>query len=732
VKTITTRNRSALDRALNRNREADRTLQRRVSAIVDRVRQKGDEAVLGYARRFDGVGPPLEVSRSEMRAAAREVPADVRQALHRAAGTIAVVAARQLPKRWTMRSAPGVSIEQRVEPLSRVGCYVPAGRFPLPSSLLMTAIPAKVAGVREIIVTCPRPDPAIMAAALEAGVTRLFRVGGAHAVSAMAYGTETIPRVDKIVGPGNRWVAAAKAIVSPDCSIDFFAGPTEIVVVAGSGRAEWIAADLVAQAEHDPDARSVFITWSRTLATRVARAVDSQSAGRATARASLKARGLVIVTRDAAEAVQLANRIAPEHLVVDRESLARQQLTAGAVFVGPFTAQAAGDYATGSNHVLPTAGAARFRGGLSAADFVRVMAVQRITQQGLARLAPTILPLARDEALRLHQNENTGGCSPRVLEALSALNRDQVAFYPPYQSAIDVSAAHFGVPADHLVLTNGLDEGILAVAIDRLRSSAGGLVPEAVIPDPAFEIFSFDADVVGARVIHVMPRPDFSFALDEVLAAITPRTRVVFITNPNNPTGVAVQKAAIERVARQLPEEALVFLDETYAEFADDTFIPDLGDFPNVVVGRSFSKAYGLAGLRAGALVGDPGLIARLRRAVPVFSVNAAAVVALQAALADQDHIRDYLRQVKESKALMYAACDRLGLEYWPSAANFVLFRTAGRAADLVAAMSARGIHLKDRSSEPGCAGCVRVTTGIVEHTRRCIAALEEVLCVAH
>jgi histidinol dehydrogenase len=241
-----------------------------------------------------------------------------------------------------------------------------------------------------------------MAAALEAGVTKMFRIGGAHAIAALAYGTARVPRVDKIVGPGNRFVAAAKACVAADCAIDFYAGPTEIVIIAGGGRADWIAADLVAQAEHDPDARSIFVTWNRALAGRVSQLVDGRAAGREIVKRSLASHGAIVVTGSADEAVELANRLAPEHLVVDRESLTRRPLTAGAVFVGPFTAQAAGDYATGSNHVLPTAGAARFRGGLSAADFVRVMSVQRVSRQGLRRLAPTILPLARAEGLVAH------------------------------------------------------------------------------------------------------------------------------------------------------------------------------------------------------------------------------------------------------------------------------------------------------------------------------------------
>ena len=389
MRIIDAANRAALERFLARDHRADRAFDRRVRAIVDRVRRGGDRALARFARRFDGTTPPFEIGIDEMRDRAARVPADVRRAIRQAARNIARVAFRQIPKHWDLEVAPGVLVEQRVEPLARVGCYVPGGRFPLPSSLLMTTVPARVAGVREVIVCCPRPEPAVMAAALEAGVTRLFRLGGAHAVAALAYGTATVPRVDKIVGPGNRYVAAAKAAVAPDCAIDFLAGPTEIVIVAGSGRPSWIAADLAAQAEHDPDARAIFITWSRTLAERVARYLSA-------------ANGAAVVTRTPDEAIALANRIAPEHLVVDREALTRRSLTAGAVFVGPYTAQAAGDYATGSNHVLPTSGAARFRGGLSAADFVRVMSVQRLTRAGLARLAPTILPLARAEGLEAH------------------------------------------------------------------------------------------------------------------------------------------------------------------------------------------------------------------------------------------------------------------------------------------------------------------------------------------
>ncbi len=397
--------RRALDPLLTRGRRVDRVFDRRVRAIVDRVRDDGDAALERFARRFDGLTGSLEMSGDEIRDGAARVAPEVRRAIRRAAAHIDRVARRQLPKTSTIRVAPGVTVEQRVEPLARVGCYVPGGRFPLPSSLLMTAIPARVAGVAEVVAVCPRPEPAVLAAALEAGVSRLFRIGGAHAIAALAYGTAAIPRVDKIVGPGQSLAAPRAARVRrshADCAIDFYAGPTEIVIVAGAGRPDWIAADLVAQAEHDPEARAMFITWKRSLAVRVAAAVGRRAAGRAIVQASLSANGAAVVTRTADEAIALANRIAPEHLVVDREALARRALTAGAVFVGPFTAQAAGDYATGSNHVLPTSGASRFRGGLSAADFVRVMAVQRVTRAGLARLSSTIVPLARAEGLEAH------------------------------------------------------------------------------------------------------------------------------------------------------------------------------------------------------------------------------------------------------------------------------------------------------------------------------------------
>lgn len=391
-----------IEATIDRSARQDPEVERRVRRIVADVRKRGDRAVLEYARQFDGLHGPIEVTRAEMRRAARSVPRVVRDAVTLAAKNIRTVADKQVPKGWRVSTVPGVTIEQRVIPLDRVGCYVPGGRYPLPSSLLMTAIPARTAGVGEVIAVCPRPDATVMLAALEAGVDRLLHIGGAHAVAALAYGTKTIPAVDKIVGPGNAYVATAKALVSHDCAIDFFAGPSEIVIVSVTGRPAWIAADLLAQAEHDPQARAILITPSRRLATAVQAECVRQMPPAGPAPAAIASHGAIIVTRTLDAAIGLCQRMAPEHVVCDTERVAARLTRAGTVFAGRWSAQALGDYVTGSNHVLPTSGAARGRGGLGAADFVRVATVQRVTRKGLGAIGPAGVELARAEGLTSH------------------------------------------------------------------------------------------------------------------------------------------------------------------------------------------------------------------------------------------------------------------------------------------------------------------------------------------
>jgi histidinol dehydrogenase len=393
-----------IDELRRRAAIAEARIRREAARIVTDVRRRGDAATRHWARRLDGLpsSVEIEVPAKDLRRGWDATPRPVRRAIKAALRNIRMVAERQRPRGFTARVQPGVRIEQRVQPLARVGCYVPGGRYPLPSTLLMTVAPAASAGVPDITVACPRPSPAVLCAALEAGATRVIRLGGAQAIASLAYGTETIGRVDKIVGPGNAWVAAAKTIVSGDCEIDFHAGPSEIVIFSDTGNPEWIAADLVAQAEHDAAARAIFVTTRLTLAHDVMREVDRQLPAAGPARVSLDRLGAAIVARSREDAIAIVNRLAPEHAVCDRAGDARDLVTSGTIFVGRWSAQALGDYATGSNHVLPTGGAAQRRGGLSTADFVRTHTVQTVTARGLRRIAPTAITLARAEGLAAH------------------------------------------------------------------------------------------------------------------------------------------------------------------------------------------------------------------------------------------------------------------------------------------------------------------------------------------
>jgi histidinol dehydrogenase len=375
-----------------------------VRGILAAVRKSGDAALRRYAAKFDGLkkGQALLVSREEMQAAWEATAPELQAAMMVARGNILAFAEAQLPKEWTMAPAEGVKTGQIVRPLGSVGCYVPGGRYPLPSTLLMTVTPAQVAGVERIVVCSPKPAKETMAAAWLAGVTEFYRVGGAQAIAAMAFGTATIGRVDKIVGPGNLFVTAAKTIVSSECGIDMPAGPTEIVVTSESGDAAGIAADLVAQAEHDPEALAILITSNEALAKEAAAEVKRQAAGNKIAKQSLAAQGAIFVTTSVAEARELTNRLAPEHLTVDAAADLKWVGNAGSVFVGAYAPQSMGDYVSGPNHVLPTGRVGRVRGGLSVMDFVKVITVQEYARKGLRKMGSHAIALAEAEGLVGH------------------------------------------------------------------------------------------------------------------------------------------------------------------------------------------------------------------------------------------------------------------------------------------------------------------------------------------
>jgi len=374
-----------------------------VRKIVTDVRRGGDAALLRYATKFDKLKKkqPLRVTKEEMEQAWKETSPDIRRALKLAARNIRRFASWQKPKEWSRLIAPGVKVGQTLRPLRAVGCYVPGGRYPLPSTLLMTVIPAQVAGVDEIVVVSPNPARETLAAAALLNVSNFFRIGGAQAVAALAYGTDTVPRVDKIVGPGNLFVTAAKKMVSFDCGIDMLAGPTEAVVVSQQGKPALIAADLVAQSEHDPEALSIFITANDRLALEVQDELAKQSANNPIAKTALKQNGVILVANSSEQAMEVANIIAPEHITVDSGALDDVR-DAGSIFVGDYSPQTMGDYISGPNHVLPTGAVAHHRGGLSVLDYLKVITVQELSSQGLARLGPSAVHLAEAEGLVAH------------------------------------------------------------------------------------------------------------------------------------------------------------------------------------------------------------------------------------------------------------------------------------------------------------------------------------------
>ena len=378
------------------------TLEPRVRRIVNDIRGGGDRALRRYAERWDGLArnQSLQVPAKEIDAAGKSLSTELRSSLQRAAANIRRFCEWQKPVPWS-RTRDGISLGQLVRPLESVGCYVPGGRYPLVSTLLMTVIPAQVAGVKNIRVVSPKPSKEVLGAAAMLGVREFYRTGGAQAIAALAYGTGTVPHVDKIVGPGNAYVTVAKKLVAFDCAIDFLAGPTEAVVLAHSGNPEFIAADLLSQAEHDPDALAILITTSRGLAQSVAQILERLAEKNPTARESLRRRGTILLASSSEEARRWANLLAPEHITIAKDDLAFIE-NAGSVFVGDYSAQAAGDYASGPNHVLPTSGQARFRGGLSVLDFVKLVTVQEVSPTGLRKLSRTIESLAETEGLLAH------------------------------------------------------------------------------------------------------------------------------------------------------------------------------------------------------------------------------------------------------------------------------------------------------------------------------------------
>ena len=743
-----------------------------VAPIIADVRKRGDAALFEYAKKFDDFDGSSFVVKT-----GGKLSAELLNAVEVAATNIRAFAVQQLPKNTNTTTSDGRSLGQIVRPLDSVGVYVPAGSYPLLSTLMMAVIPAQVAGVKSITVVCPNPTTEILALASWLGIKTILKIGGAQAIAALAYGTESVSRVTRIVGPGNAFVAAAKKLVSVDTAIDFVAGPSEIAIVAQTGNPKWIAADMLAQCEHDVNASALLLTCSRQLASEVQLEVAAQLENLSTrniAEQSINANSAVVVCESIDQAFEFVNALAPEHLSIEDHDWLSKVESAGSVFIGAYSTEAAGDYASGPNHILPTSGVAAVRGGLSAADFVKVISVQQLSAPALNGLAPSVTTLARAEGLEAHArsvevrianqepaasqtlnlpsalkprvavknmrpysppsqgrvdqmrldfNENTIGCSPKVIEAISEIiDANAMSMYPEYSQAKSVIANFFNVMSEQLVFTNGTDE-----AISLLVNTFVEHGQQLVLVHPSYAMYRFYGELGGAKITEVQYEitDDFKFPMAKLLASINQETAAVFLANPNNPTGTAISRSEIVQVLRAAPN-SVVLIDEAYVEFADVSALDLINEFPNLFVSRTFSKAYGMAGIRFGCLFSDAQNIEWVQKAQSPYSVNVVAITAALAAVRDDKYLTNYVSEVRESRKFVEAEFDRLGVKYFDSTGNFLLFDVGSRATSIRDQLATRGVLVRDRSYE--IAGCVRVTIGTKQQMKLFINELERVL----
>ncbi len=775
-----------------------------VAAIVEDVRMRGDAALRELTARFDGADLPTPwLGADEILAAT--VPDELARALERAATTIRRFHADQrnaLRAERRVRTAPGVTAWRRWQPLERVGAYVPGGRAAYASSVLMVGIPARLAGVDEMIVaTPPAADgsvaPSILVAARIAGIDRVLRAGGAQAVAALAFGTASVPRVDRIVGAGNAWVTAAKRLVADRVAIDLPAGPSECVILADGGAdPELVALDLLAQAEHGPDSVAIVVATDAELLDAVdARLLDAAAPLETGSRAleTLERHGRAVLVRDLDAGVEVVNAVAGEHVSLqcaDASERATRIRHAGAIFIGPWSPIAAGDYATGTNHVLPTGGAARAWSGIGVETFGRWVELQQLTTAGVREVAPIVEAIAAAEGLPAHaasvaaraarasatapddphdllrrpeavtpypaepsdellaaragidptqvvradMNTLAGGALPAVAAAFGSFDPRRAAEYGDlaYDRLRAALAAKLGVPAERIVPGAGADELIRLVS-----TAAVGPGDAVVIPTPTFAMFAVEAQLTGARSIS-LPREDPACrqpVADIRVAAERESARLVWLCTPNNPTGDRYELDEVRQLADGLP--ALVCVDEVYLEFAEDsigaapesTSTTRLQDaLPNLLVLRSLAKSHGLAGARVGYLVVPRELAERFDAIRLPLSVGAPSEALALAALADEEAARERRREVIGARERLAAVLERLGCRVLPSVTNFVAFRPDRLdAATVDEALLSRGVAVRRYEHGP-MAGWLRATARLDPEEARLLTALEEVL----
>ncbi len=720
---------AALGRLLVRGRAGDPDVARSVAADIANVRARRDAALIDLVRRYDGVSlDAIEVPRPARDAALAALDPAVRRALEEAAAAIRRFHAAQRPAPLVFDAAPGLTLGRRPDPLRRVGVYAPGGRAAYPSSVLMGVVPARVAGVEEVVVCSPpgpdgTPSPLVLAACAVAGADRLFALGGAGAVAAMALGTETVPRVDRIVGPGNAYVTEAKRQLTGDVGTDAPAGPSELLVVAdGDAEPVTVALELLAQAEHDPDAAAVLVSTDAALAEEVAAELERRAPAEprsAIVAASLATAGALLVADDLDAALAFAERYAPEHLLLlvrsPRDALDRVR-AAGTVFLGPTTSVAFGDYATGANHVLPTGGLARAWSGLSLDDYFRWTTWQEAAPAAAAELAGIVAPLADAEGLPAHAaaarraggagnigpragagvtprpraayrdlapydparprlpldlsaNTSLWGPCPAAVEALHAAAVD--AYPTPYADALKTALAEtWDVDASQVTTGSGSDD-VLDSAV-RAFCDPGAVV---AFPWPTFGMAPEFARMNAAAPLPVPLGP--AGELDGDGEAALACADVVYLCRPNNPTGLMLPR---ERVMALLERaRGLVVVDEAYGEFAGETLLPAVLASGRGIVLRTLSKAYGLAGLRVGYALGPAPLIRAVELSRGPYKVGAAAERAAVAAVREgRPWVADVVRQATTARGHLVAGLRARGLTAIEGHGNFVLFGPGG------------------------------------------------------
>lgn len=768
----------------------------RVSAIFEQVRAHGDAALVQLAAELDGATlTDLRVSEAELRASAGQVPAGLQAAIRQAKTNIEAFHAAQREPEIRLETMPGVACSRRSVPVQRVGLYVPGGTAPLFSTLLMLGVPARLAGCPEIVVcTPPQPDgsisPVILFVASLLGIATVVKAGGAQAVAALALGTASVPAVDKIFGPGNRYVTAAKQLAAAafGVAIDMPAGPSEVLVIAdSSANPAFVAADLLSQAEHGPDSQVVVLSDSQPVLAQVQAEVARQLATlpRRDVAAQALENSRAILLPDAAAMLAFSNQYAPEHLILaveNAEALAAQVTNAGSVFLGHLTPEAVGDYASGTNHTLPTSGYARQYSGVSLDSFVKKITFQRLSPAGLRAIGPVVETMAEAEGLAAHARavslrlaalrteqqdfalptasfdaapvavpgpyaglirpsvermhpyssarDEFEGMAPVMLDAnensLGSVGPNDFSRYPdPHQRAIKSELARIkAVTPNQIFLGNGSDEAIDLLV--RLTCTPGE--DHIVICPPTYGMYEVAANLNDVPVERLPLTCDFQLPAGAAEKLAESTAKLVFLCSPNNPTGNLLAEGAVEAILRHF--KGLVVVDEAYADFADaPSWTTRLAEFPRLVVLQTFSKAWGLAGLRLGVAYAAPVLIAYLDKIKPPYNISACTQQHALAALASAPHLARMRDELLTGRTWLADALRSLPLidHLFPSDANFLLVRVRADATQVYDELRTRGIVVRNRTTQPGCAGCLRLTVGTAAENAQLVQALAEI-----